>query len=190
MIQYEHVVEIGAGDSYSSQGWPLSVHAAKVTLWEPNSILCADLRAETRIVDNVIVREAAVCSVGGQFPLYHLGYASYLAGQPSFFATSIEPEGEVFLAPLHRVVETVAVGQAVTKDVDYLILTVGGGEHRLLRAMTARPKTVETKHYCHRPEQWAEAQKVFEWMSHNGYEGRELARNQHSTFIHARWVKA
>ena len=191
MIQYEHVVEIGAGDSYSSQAWPLSVHARKVTLWEPNSILCADLRSETRIADNVTVRGAAVLSVDqcGEWPFYYLGYASFLVSRPSFYSLSIEPEGHEFLKPLKHMVAVYPVAEAVTEDVDLLILTANGSEESILGGMTARPKTIETKHYLHNARQWNHAQNVFDWFVRERYRAVQLDTNQHSTFLHLRWSR-
>ncbi len=184
-----HVVEIGAGDAASSAlSW--CTHAERVTLWEPNRLLWADLMRGAQGLPNVTVRPEAVSDMGGTGLLYHLGLASYLAGEPSFFATSIEPEGVAFLKPLAREVPVVTVNQAVTRDVDLLILTIGGGEGRLLRAMSARPAVIETKHYCHRPEHWAVAQEVFNWMHVERYVGHALARNEHATFLHVRWERA
>jgi hypothetical protein len=187
MTTYEHVVEIGAGDSASSEGYPLSTHARKVTLFEPNRLLWADLGRAAAGLDHVTVRSEAVSDIGGQYPLVHLGYASYLVGQPSFYPTSIEPEGDTFLAPLKRAVEVVTINQAVPRDVDRLILTIGGGEARLLRAMTARPQIIVTRHYCHNAAQWTHTNEVFAWMEANRYGGRKVGGNQHGTHLAVRW---
>ncbi len=187
MTRYRHIVEIGAGDSYSSTAWPLSTHADKVTLFEPHVLLWADLARATSGLSHITVRRAAVSDVGGQRALVHLGYASYLAGEPSFYATSIEPEGERLLLPLVRAVETVTVNQAVTPDVDLLILTANGSEARILRALTARPKTIHTKHMCHAQRHWEEFAKTCTWMQANRYVGRRLSTCLHDTLQHVEW---
>ncbi len=186
-MRYRHVVEIGAGDSYSSTAWPLSTHADKVTLFEPNRLLWADLARATSGLDHITVRPEAVLHVGGQWPLVHLGYASYLVGEPSFFATSVETEGRAMLAPLWRTVELVTVNQAVTPDVDLLVLTPNGAEDTILRAMTARPKTIHTKHICHAQRHWEEFAKVCTWAQANGYVGRRLSTCLHDTLQHVEW---
>ncbi len=188
MTRYRHVVEIGAGDSHSSVAWPMSTHADKVTMWEANTLLWADLARATSGLDHITVRPYAVSDVGGNYPLYHLGYASYLAGDPSFFATSIDAGSDEVLRPLLRMVPVATVNQAVTPDVDYLILTIGGGEARLLRAMIPRPKTIQTKHMCHNARHWEEFAKVCTWMQTNGYVGRRLSTCLHDTLQHIAWT--
>lgn len=186
MTTYRHVVEIGAGDSFSSEGLRWGTHT-KVTLFEPHPLLWADLNRAAAGLDNVTVHRAAVSDIGGQHPLVHLGYASYLAGEPSFFSTSIEPEGEAMLAPLRRAVEVVTVNQVVTPEVDLLVLTANGSEARILRAMMARPKAVQTKQMCHAPRHWEEFAKVCDWAQSSGYVGRRLSTCLHDTLQHIEW---
>jgi hypothetical protein len=187
MITYRHVVEIGSGDSFSSEGLKWCTHAEAVSLYEPYALLWADLNRAAAGLDNVTVRRAAVSDIGGNWPLIHLGYASYLVGEPSFYATSIEPEGEPFIARLKRAVEVVTVNQVVSKDVDLLILTPNGADMRILRAMTARPKIIQTKHMVHNARQGEEFAKVYTWMQHRGYAGRRLTTNLHGTLQHVEW---
>ncbi len=185
MTHFHHLVEIGAGDRWSSEGLARAMagHADKVTLYEPNSILRADLGVAAEYPSlNLTIRPEAVNAVGGQQLLYHLGYASYLAGEPSFYATSIEPEGVPFLTPLARAVEVVTTNQAITADVDALVLTAGGAERAILETMTARPKVLWTKHYCHRPEQWEETHQILALLDRYGYQTRVISVNQHRTF--------
>lgn len=190
MTRYKHVVEIGAGDSYSTEGLRWATHADKVTLFEPNIILRKELQHAAQGLSNVIVRGEAVTAMGGKWDLVHLGYASYLADYPSFFNTSIEEEGRPFLKPLMRLVDLVDSDTAVPSDADVLYLTCNGVERLVLLGMSNRPKTIYTKHYLHNAKQWTEAQQVMEWMRRNGYLGVTLETNQHNTFYSLRWERA
>lgn len=187
--RYRHVVEIGAGDSHSSEGLSWCTHAELVTLFEPHPVLCADLRSAAQGLPNVSVRPEAVSDVGGNWPLVHLGYASYLLGYPSFYGSSIEDTAEVpqLLSPISLLVPVVTTNAAVPEDCDLLILTCGGAEHRILNTMEARPQVIQTKHYCHNARHWEEAAKLDHWLLHHGYTGAVTARNQHSTFMAVTW---
>jgi hypothetical protein len=187
LTRLHHVVEIGAGDVASSAlSW--ATHADRVSLYEPNVLLWSDLMRGAAGLDNVTARNMAVSDVGGNQPLYHLGLGSYLAGAPSFYATSIEPEGVPFIVSLARAVEVITINQAVPEDTDLLIITIGGGEWRLLAPMTMRPKTIETAHYCHNAAQWADTHRTWDWLQGAGYVGMVMATNQHSTFHRVRWT--
>ena len=186
---YDHVVEIGAGDGASSEGLRYCTHARQVTLYEPNPLLWTDLARAAAGLRNVTVRPEAVSDIGGTYPFYHLGYASYLAGDPSFYATSIDAGSDEVLRPLLRPVPVVTVNQAVPEDVDHLILTIGGGEERLLRAMTARPQVIQTKHYLHNARQWHEARSAWDVLQRRGYVARQTATNQHATFMALHWSR-
>lgn len=188
-MRYNHVVEIGAGDSASSRGLPMMTHADKVTLYEPNSILWKELNHAAAGMDNVSVVNAAV-SDGSEFVrLYHVGYASYVEKSPSFLGTSIESEGAQFLFPLLREVRAVSVGVAIPSDVDYLILTANGSEYEILLGMKTRPAIIRTKHYCHAAQHWFVYNQIEGWMKANGYVGRLLESNQHQTFLHIEWKR-
>lgn len=186
-MTYHHVVEIGAGDSHSSQGLRLAGQAELVTLYEPNAILRADLMraAEGRV--NVVVREEAIRNEAGTGTLYHLGYGSFLYGAPAFLATSIEPDYHQWLAPLARQVPCQTMRNVDPGDIDLLIVTTGGGEYDILKRLVSRPATIETAHYCHSPVQWADTNRTIGWLERAGYRGEVVARNTHSTFHRIRW---
>jgi hypothetical protein len=187
MSVYQHVVEIGAGDSYSSEALNgLAMHARRMTLFEPNRLLWADLMRGAAGLDNVTVRPEAVGD-RGMWPLIHLGYASYLREMPSFYATSIEPEGHRYVEALARGVPLVSTDEAVPSDVDYLILTINGGESRLLGTMTARPAIIRTKHRCHHARHWDDAHRTFAWMAVNRYVGRQVDTVPLGTYHHIEW---
>lgn len=192
MTLYHHLVEIGAGDSHSSAGLVAARRgeAERVTLFEPNTILYADLKRAAVSVANVTVHDCAVADYAGHAGLFHFGYASYLDGAPSFLATSVEPEGIAFWAPLKR---TVAVGSMTAldarRDIDYLVLTIGGGELPILRAMKSRPRRIDTKHYLHNAAQCQCAHEVQSWLRGMGYAGRLVESNLHSTFQSVVWSR-
>lgn len=189
ITRYRHVVEIGAGDSHSSEGLRWSTHADHVSLYEPHQLLWGDLIRAAAGMDNVTVHQSAVYDPGFACPLYHMGYASFLQGVPSFLATSVERDGEKWWAPLARPVPIVCVGDAIPVETDLLILTPNGAEGLILQQMVARPKTIQTKHYLHNARQWQVAQNdVFGWMQRNGYRGRETASNQHRTHLAVTWT--
>ncbi len=186
MTRYRHVVEVGAGDSHSTEGLRWSTHADLVTLYEPNPVLYADLARAAAGFSNVHVSDFAVTS---EFlPLYCFGYASYLKGRPSFLATSIEQNGETWWEPLAREVSCQKVDRMDFGTIDGLILTTNGSEMDILPRLVSRPRTIWTKHYLHNARQWEEAHKVFDWMARHRYTGKTLASNQHSTFAHACWT--
>lgn len=187
MIEYEHVMEIGAGDAASSDGLKWGGKAGIVTLYEPHLTLFADLCQAAAGMFNVHVHNAAVTS---EFlDLYHIGYASYLRGRPSFLATSIEPDGEKWWEPLAREVTCQKVDRVDWGTVDYLILTTNGSEMDILPRLISRPKRIDTKHMCHNARHWEEFNKVHVWMTHRGYVGRRLSVNQHNTLTHISWTK-
>lgn len=182
MTQYQHVVEIGAGDSHSSEGLRWTTHAERVTLYEPHPLLWADLNRAAAGFPNVSVVNEAVTSHFD--PLYLMGYASFLRGNPSFLATSVEPNGMAYWDPLAREVACQKVDRVDYGGIDYLILTNNGGELDVLKGLVSRPKVIQTKHYLHNPAQWAVAHEVWGWLLRHGYASKTLARNQHGTFYH------
>lgn len=188
--QYSHIVEIGVGDSYSSQAVPLVCFADKVTLYEPNRLFWKELNHVTSVIDKVTVHPMAVGLAADVSLLYHLGYASYLKGAPSFYGMGIEPEGVPFIEPLALAVDVMSANEAVQPDVDLLIVTTNGGESRILASMAARPREIRTKHYMHNAPQSEDAQRTWEWLGRNGYSARIVEANQHRTFLHLHWAKA
>lgn len=187
VTRYRHVVEIGAGDRFSSQGWSWATHADKVTLYEPNTLLWGDLMRATAGMSNVQVQCQAVAGQTGVSQLIHLGYASYLAGHPSFLNLMIEPDGEQWYRSLMRGVVVAGIGDVDKGDWDYLILTNNGGEMAVLNGMRSRPKVIRTKHYMHNGKQVGYNQMMFNWLQGNGYGGQVLETNEHNTFYHLEW---
>ena len=185
MKRYKHLVEIGAGDAEISEGLSWTTHAERVTLVEPNPIFAASLREAAAGLNNVQVREEEITAVFS--PLVLLGYASYLAHNPSFFATSIEPEAHYFMEPLKHEAFCVKPDLFDQGDIDYLILTPNGGEFEILSGLTSRPSIIRTKHYLHNGIQHDVARGVFAWMHHNRYVPVELSSNQHRTFLSLEW---
>ncbi len=186
MTRYRHVVEIGAGDSRSSEGLSWCTHADLVTLYEPHPVLWADLARAAVGLGNVSVVKEAVTSHFD--PLYLMGYASYLKGNPSFLVTSVEPDGEKWWEPLAHEVACQKVDRVDFGTIDYLILTNNGGEMDVLRGLVSRPKRIDTKHMCHNTRQGEEFAKVCDWMWRQGYVGRRLSQNLHGTLQHVCWT--
>lgn len=187
MKRYKHLVEIGAGDAEISEGLSWTTHAERVTLVEPNPIFAESLRASATRLDNIEIREEAVTAKYSLLVL--LGYASYLAHNPSFFATSIEPDAHHFVEPLKIEVSCIKPDHFDQGDIDYLILTPNGGEFEILSGLISRPSIIRTKHYLHNGIQHDVARGVFAWMHHNRYVPVELASNQHRTFLSLEWRK-
>ncbi len=189
MKHYGHVVEIGAGDHYSSDALRMlsskEISADRVALYEPHPVLFAALSEATRGWPNLTVHEKAVTSHFD--PLYLMGYASYLRGNPSFLATSVEPDGEKWWEPLAHEVSCVKVDRMDYGTIDGLILTCGGSEVDVLNHLISRPLRIWTKHYVHNPKQWAEFNKIASWMQYHGYRGIQLETNQYVTFLHLEW---
>lgn len=188
--EFKCLVEIGAGDAESSMALPLAARAERLELFEPNPILFRSLYEATVGMNGVQTYRAAVGPDKGNGQLCCLGYASYLVGAPSFFATSIEPEGESFMRPLYLPVEVVAAVQAIPEECDLLILTPNGIELPILQSMTARPEKILTKHYCHTAGQFEQAREIQQWFHSNGYGAHLLDRNTHGTYTAMYWVKA
>jgi hypothetical protein len=190
MTRMRHVMEVGAGDGHSSLGLPWATHADKVSLYEPNQLLWADLNRAAAGMNHVTVHPCAVSNTTGIAQLVHLGYASYLAGAPSFLRTSIEDEGEQWFKPLMRGV-VVADMKEVDRagDVDMLVLTPNGVELEILSAMVSRPKVIYTKHYMHNAEQCVHNQRVFGWLEAEDYRAVVVETNMHNTFYHLSWTK-
>lgn len=187
LTRLRHVVEVGAGDSHSSEGLSWATHADKVSLYEAHPLLWADLHSAAAGLPNVTVHHAAVYDPAFKCPLYLMGYASYLQGTPSFLATSIERDGEKWWIPLTRDVPFVSVGDAIPLDTEGLILTCNGAETLILQQMQARPKVVWTKHYTHNARQWEEARQVFAALERLGYRGTVIASVPFGTYHHVEW---
>lgn len=190
------LVEIGAGDSWSSQGVALLRDLSptcRVDLFEPNSILCADLAESleglSKINPNVNVYGLALSDLSYEGNLYHLGYASYLAGAQSFIRQSIEDEGEQFWHPLVRPVKVVDVRVYDHGDIDYLVLDCGGSELDILNVLRSRPKIIRTKFRCHNARHWEYTNEIIRWMGINLYQGSTLESSPYQTFFHIEWTK-
>lgn len=191
-ILYKHVVEIGAGDRHSSEALKLCDRAERVTLYEPNQLLCDDLmEANHYPVSKIAIHRVAVGGLGGdRVELFHMGYASWVLNVPSFMATSCEPEGFTFLEPLLRSVPSLDAAEAVGEDVDLLILTCNGSERFCLESLDQHkrfPRQIRTAHYIHNGKQSAEAQAVWAWFQMRGYRGEATETNQHRTFYRVSW---
>mgnify|MGYP001560938740 FL=1 len=185
--RYKHVVEIGAGDSMCSQALMLLKGADRVTLYEPNTILCADLKRVAIGRKTVTVVESAVDGTSGTAPLIHLGYASYLLGAPSFVKLSIENDGEKWLSPLVKEVKLVRMGEIDSGDIDHLILTNNGCEMAVLCGMKSRPGVIQTKHYIHNEAQGKQSGLVCNWLHEHGYRAQVKAVNRYQTHYHLMW---
>ncbi len=193
-MSWHHVMEIGAGDRASSQAlvddtWRA---AGRITLYEPNEILWRDLvKAHDILPDaRVQVLRAAVAATSGYAELIHMGYASYLEGAPSFLATSVEPEGQAFWAPLRAEVALRRMRDIDDGTVDLLIVTSNGLDREVIEDMISRPREIRTKAYVHNAAQVEVAQGVSRALMERGYRGRVVERNQHGTFLSIVWTLA
>lgn len=190
MTHFANLVEIGAGDHQSSDALRMlsskEITADHITLYEPHPLLCADLREKTRGWRNLTIYEEAVTSHFD--PLYLMGYASYLRGNPSFLATSVEADGEKWWTPLAREVACQKVDRVDYGTIDGLVLTTNGAEIDVLKGLVSRPKVIWTKHMLHNPVQWMVAQEVWNWLIRAGYASRVLETNQHRTFYSLKHV--
>lgn len=192
--RFNHVVEIGSGDRYTAQSLVGAQNASKISLYEPNILLWGDLERAVKEIREKTTTDInayafAVNDVGGEpRPFFHLGYASYLVGAPSFLALSIEPGGENLWRPLMGHVPVKGVNEVVIPDVDALILTVNGAEASILSAMRARPNLIRTKLYAHNQWHWeAFSTGVQSWMTREGYTGYKVEGDIHGTFYHLEW---
>lgn len=191
-MSWRHVMEIGAGDRASSQAlvddtWRA---AGRITLYEPNEILWRDLvKAHDILPDaRVQVLRAAVAATSGYADLIHMGYASYLEGAPSFLATSVEPEGQAFWAPLRAEVVLRRMRDIDDGTVDLLIVTTNGLDREIIEDMVSRPREIRTKVYAHNATQSVVANEVTRALTARGYRGRVTDRNQHGTHLAISWT--
>lgn len=184
-----HAVEVGAGDSTSSQCLRLDVPL--IQLVEPNMILAEELSAAANAISTqrITVHACAVGAAKGMKPLVHMGYASYLLGAPSFLATSVEPGGEAHWGLLTAPVPVITMDQIDNGSIDLLVLTCGGSEVDCLTNLRSRPVSIRTKHYLHNERQGEVSEAVVEWMRVHGYKGLVLESNLHSTHFHIDWRK-
>jgi len=192
-ISINRAAEIGAGDRYSSQllNSPEVLRtAARVDLYEPNDIFHQSLADAVVGHSNVNLYGFGVSDISYEGTLYTFGYASYLAGSPSFLSLSVEPNSDVtHWAALRQPVSIVDIKTVEAEgEIDLLVLTCGGVEVEILERMISRPKEIYTKHYCHNAKHWAEANKIFEWMRLNGYTGTLLKTNTYQTFMSFKWT--
>lgn len=184
--QFKHIVEIGAGDSWVSQGGPFHVYAERVSLYEPNPLLYADLKRAAEGVSNIRTYPCAVSSRSGSRLFYHFGYASFLEGARSFLALA-EPEGvdPVFWKPLARPVEVVSMAEIDTGDIDFLVLTPNGCELEILPQMKSRPQVIRFKIYMHNATQVVHAQEICSVLESLGYTRLvSLETNEFNTYYH------
>lgn len=190
--RYKHVMELGAGDSYSSLGLALYKQSDRVTLYEPNQLLFADLKRAIEGAPNVTIHPFAVHHTSGEALLYYFGYASFLEGNPSFMALA-EPEGidRTFWLPLARKVSTVTMDEVESEvgEIDCLILTVNGSELPILQNMKSRPEVLFSKHYVHNGLQGAETGRVCRLLTEYGYVARVIQSNDFQTFFYLEWRK-
>ncbi len=188
-MRYENVVEIGAGDSYSSEGLAMfrRGEAERVTLYEPNALLCADLRRAAEGLEGVSIREEAVTSHFDD--LFYFGYASFLRGNPSFLATSIEPEGVKWWEPLAREVACRKVDRVDYGTIDYLICTCNGSEMDVLSGLVSRPKAIRTKTMVHNQKQGEIFSQICTLMTKRGYTGRRVSVNRFMTMNDIFWSR-
>lgn len=185
----QHVVEIGAGDSHSSQvlATPDWLGCPRIELYEPHRLLADDLALHAP--PHATVTQAAVAMYSGVHPLIHLGYASYLARYPSFLNTSCEPEAEQHWLPLTKSVVVHAMDAIDDGAIDALILTCNGAEMECLMGMRSRPAVIRTRHYCHSALQWTELNKVARWLMDHAYSGVLVETNEHRTLQAIEWRK-
>lgn len=183
-LKYSHIVEIGAGDSYSSRCLSMSTHAERVELFEPNRVLFDDLRRFSQGLENVRVFNAAISKAS---KMYHLGYASFMEDSRSFLGDMLEPEGFPFLSPLLLEVPQMTMSAIDDGTIDLLVLTTNGGESKILKEMVSRPKVIYTKHYCHAEKHWEDANQTIAWLVGAGYQSFLLDTNQHRTYHSLEW---
>ena len=197
---FKNAVEIGAGDSHSSilLRFP---DAERITLYEPNESLLDDLSnfmwadwemGERRRYEHVKVLPLAIIGssmdVGLAACLVKMGYASFLTKYPSFMNLSLEGESDECWGPLKEIVPCLRIDQIDDGSIDFLVLTIGGGEHLILKRLVSRPKIILTKYYCHNAAHWEQANKISAWMLENNYSYEVLQRNEHGTFWFIRWI--
>lgn len=197
---FKNAVEIGAGDSYSSILLRFT-DAEKVTLYEPNPVLFSDLNEKVRPKtlspwapphESLSAMPCAIIGssmdVGLGACLVKMGYASSLTKYPSFMNLSLEGESDECWNPLKETVPCLRIDQIDDGSIDLLVLTIGGGEHLILKHLVSRPKIILTKYYCHNAAHWEQANKISAWMLENNYSYEVLQRNEHGTFWFIRWI--
>lgn len=187
---FKHAVEIGAGDRYSSQllALPGIEAVPRVELYEPHELLCQDLTNATRR-NHIVSINVAIGPLACTQPLIHLGYASYLAGLPSFLKTSCEEEAEKHWESLTRAVRVMSMESIDDGTIDYLVLTNNGGEMGCLLTMRSRPLVIRTRHLVHNAAQGEQLNLVVRWMMDHAYGGTLVETNEHRTLQAIEWRK-
>jgi hypothetical protein len=170
-------IEIGAGDSYSSELLKISHLFDEVELVEPNESFCYDLLKHQK--PNITILNRAVSNYAGWGRLIYAGYCSYLSEASSFLKLSCEENSEKFF---HTQLITVFDSKSI-KNCDYLVLTCHGSEFNILTNLEIRPKIITTKFYCHNQSHWNYYNQIINWMNKNGYVGQLRETNQYKTYF-------
>lgn len=193
MKKYHKGVEVGAGDSYSSQLLKRKDEFEFLWLIEPNNILFEDLSKSLGHFkikqDRVYLMNAAASNSSENKELFNFGYCSYVEGNESFIKMSCEPEAETFWKPLKTKTHCFKFGDIDEGDIDYLVLTCNGGEMDVLNQMKSRPEIITTKFYCHNGHHWAYYNQIARWMRQNNYGGNVLEKSMYDTYFHLEFTR-
>lgn len=176
-------VEIGAGDSYSSELLKISNSFDTVILIEPNPLLFCDLAKEALKHPNVTVHNFAISDRTRVEDFYVMGYTSCLKGAEDLFRNFSKTKRENILG--HFAVKTSVIGMADFDkgDLDYLVLTCNGSELSALEAMTSRPKGIAIRCRFLSPQNVEYFRKIAFWMKRNGYRAKEISSNSLRTVV-------
>ena len=183
---YNHIVEIGSGDEFSSEAIKLYDLANKITIFEPNKILFNSISNFAKKYNNIEVNEIAISS--SEY-LYNLGYASFMEGTDSFIATAIEGNGFQYLQTVRTKVKSKNIFEVDKGDIDYLILNITGGEIEILKKIISKPKVIITKSYCHTENQLKNFEFLMQLLLKSEYKPTLINGNQTRTFFHLQWNK-
>jgi len=170
-------IEIGAGDSYSSELLKISHLFDEIELYEPNLIFYSDLAKKQ--TNKIKTHHNAISNFNGLSQLYNLGYCSYLENTKSFVKLSCEDNAKDFFYknPVQ------VLDSRFIKDCNYLVLTCHGSEFNVLTNLEIRPKIITTKFYCHNQNHWNYYNQIIDWMNKNGYIGQLRETNQYKTYF-------
>lgn len=169
-------IEIGAGDSYSSELLKISHLFDSIELFEPNLTFYLDLSKKQ--TNKIKVYHNAVSNFNGLSQLYNLGYCSYLENANSFVKLSCEENAKDFFYK-----NPVQVLDSKIIKCDYLVLTCHGSEFNILTNLEIRPKIITTKFYCHNQNHWNYYNQIINWMNKNSYVGQLRETNQYQTYF-------